>query len=244
MVTIPGQFNGPADSGNGGWVCGLVAEEWQRVHGVGPVEATLHQPPPLASTLAWEHDAGDLRLVSAGGALIATARAGVLAPGDPPHVTAAEAERGRASYAGFDHHPFERCFTCGPRREEGDGLRLFAGPIADGVVATPWQAHPAFDTGDGAISTPVAWAAIDCTGGLAAGFPHPTMVLGRMTGVVRRRPAIGEALIATGWLREIDGRKRHTGTALSTLDGEIVAHSTQVWITVADAPAPTPARSG
>lgn len=240
MVTIPGQFNGPTDSGNGGWVCGLMADEWNRAHGRGPVETTLHQPPPLASTLAWEHDDGDLRLVTAGGALIATARAGRLTLIDPPAVTTDDALRGRQAYAGHRTHPYPRCFTCGPLRADGDGLRLFAGLVTDGVAATPWQAHPAFDTGDGAISTPVSWAAIDCSGALAAGFPDVPMLLGRMTGVVARRPNVAEPMIAIGWLRRSDGRKRFTSTALMTLDGDVVARSDQVWITVAGAPASTP----
>lgn len=245
MVTIPGQFNGPADSGNGGWVCGLLAEEWQRTHGNGPVEATLRQPPPLESPLIWEHDGTDLRLVTAGGALIAEAQPGTLAPGDPPSVSLAEAERGRDAYAGFHHHPFERCFTCGPRRAAGDGLRLFAGPVADGVAATPWQADPAFDTGDGTISLPVTWAAIDCSGSWATIDQGPLrpMLLGRMSGIVDRRPEVGEPLIALGWLRERDGRKLHTSTALTKPDGEVLARSDQVWITVAAAPAPTPDQS-
>lgn len=245
MVTIPGQFNGPADSGNGGWVCGLLAEEWQRTHGNGPVEATLRQPPPLESPLIWEDDGDDLRLVTPGGALIAEAHAGTLVPGDPPSVTVAEAERGRDAYGGFHDHPYARCFTCGPRRAAGDGLRLFAGPVADGVAATPWHADSAFDTGDGTISLPVTWAAIDCSGSWAAVGRQPLrpMLLGRMSGMVHRRPDIGEPLIALGWLRERDGRKLHTSTALTSVDGEVLARSDQVWITVAAALAPTPGLS-
>ena len=26
-------------------------------------------------------------------------------------------------------HPFPRCFACGPDRDEGDGLRIFPGPV-------------------------------------------------------------------------------------------------------------------
>lgn len=236
MVTIPGQFNGPAESGNGGWVCGLMAEEWQRAHAAGPVEATLLQPPPLASVLTWEHDDDELRLISAGGAVIGRARVGSIAAGDPPPVTLEDAERGRAAYPGFEFHRYNRCFTCGPDRNEGDGLCLFAGPVADGVAATPWQPHPAFDSGDGTLSTPVTWAAIDCSGAWAAAGqgPLPSALLGRMTGDVHRHPRIDEKFIAVGWLRERDGRKAHTSTALTTLDGEVVARSDQTWIAVAE----------
>ena len=241
MVTIPRQFNGPNDSGNGGWVCGLVADQWHEAHGPGIVEATLRQPPPLESPLVWQHDGDVVRLMSAGGALIAEGRPGALADGDPPAVTASEAERGRESFAGFQHHPYEHCFTCGPRRADGDGLRLFAGRVTDGVAAATWQAHAAFDAGDGAVSTPVTWAAIDCSGAWATldHGPLPPMLLGRMSGTVHRRPQVGEPMIATGWLRERDGRKLHTSTALTSVDGELLARSDQVWLTVAAAPAAT-----
>jgi hypothetical protein len=234
MVTIPAQFNGPDESGNGGWVCGLVAEEWQRMHGPGVVEATLHQPPPLASALIWEHDGDETRLVSAGGALIARGRAGTIVDEDVPLTTLAEAEQGRAAYPGFDFHEYPRCFTCGTRRDDGDGLRLFPGPIAEGRAATPWRAHPAFDTGDGTISAEVTWAAIDCSGAWAVigPGPMPPMLLGRMTGHIVRRPTIDEPLIASGWLREQDGRKLHTSTALTALDGDVLARSDQVWFIV------------
>ena len=56
MVTIPAQFNGPLRSGNGGWVCGLLADEWARRHGPTVVTSRLLQPPPLDTTLTWEED--------------------------------------------------------------------------------------------------------------------------------------------------------------------------------------------
>ena len=49
----------------------------------------------------------------------------------------AEAEEASKRYAGFEHHAYPTCFTCGPARE--DGLGIFAGPVAGReLVAAPW----------------------------------------------------------------------------------------------------------
>ena len=61
MVTIPSQFNGPPDSGNGGYVRGLIAHERLEQGHTGPVTSTLRMPPPLDTPLAWEHDADETR---------------------------------------------------------------------------------------------------------------------------------------------------------------------------------------
>jgi hypothetical protein len=234
MVTIPAQFNGPLKSGNGGWVCGLLAAEWARRNGPTVVTSTLLQPPPLDTTLTWEEDeeASELRLLTAGGAVIGTATPGRFAADPAPIVTRADAERGAAEYPGHDHHPFDHCFTCGTAREPGDGLRIFTGPIDDERTAAPWDVHPAFADEDGRIPTPITWAGLDCPGGWAAGFPDDVMLLGRLTAEVVRAPEPGESLLATGWRRSSEGRKRLTSTALYTDDGALVGRSEQVWITV------------
>ena len=46
-VTIASRFNGPADSGNGGYSCGLLAAFID-----GPARVRLHAPPPLDTPLA------------------------------------------------------------------------------------------------------------------------------------------------------------------------------------------------
>jgi hypothetical protein len=233
MVTVPMQFNGPPTSGNGGWVCGLLAEEWRRRLGPGVVTSTLLQPPPLDTTLTWEQESdGQLHLMTAGGAIIGTAAPGTFADAPAPRVSAQEAVVGAAAYPGHEHHPFDRCFTCGPVRDEGDGLRIFSGPIGDNRSAAPWTVHESFGHDDGLVSEPVTWAALDCPGGWTAGFPDTVLLLGRMTAEVTRRPVAGETLLATGWLRREDGRKRHTSTALYTTDGDLVGRSEQIWISV------------
>jgi hypothetical protein len=232
VVTIPGQFNGPLHSGNGGYVAGVLAQE---VAAPGPVTSTLRIPPPLDVPLSWERDADEVRLLTAGGAIVGSASPGTFAREAPACPTPEEAAAGLAHYPGFAHHPFDHCFTCGTARDDGDGLRLFAGPVdpADtGRTATPWTPHVAFAGDDGAIDQPTTWASLDCPGGWAADFSQHTMVLGRMTAEVARRPRAGEPCVAVGHLHMQERRKFLTGTALYTADGELLGRSEQVWILI------------
>jgi len=229
MVMISTQFNGPDSTGNGGYVAGLIAGE----HGLdGPITSMLRIPPPLGVPLSWERQGDETRLLTAGGAVVGGARRGEFLHEPPPCPTHEQAAVGYAAYPGFRYHPFSRCFTCGTDRDEGDGLRLFAGPYADNLTAAPWTPHEAFGGEDGAIATPVMWAAMDCPGGWAADFSTNTIVLGMMTAEVLRRPVAGEPCIATGRLDQHVGRKFLTDTALYTADGELLGHAEQLWIAI------------
>ena len=45
-MTIPRRFRGPPNSGNGGYVCGMLARQI-----AGAAEVTLRAPPPLETKL-------------------------------------------------------------------------------------------------------------------------------------------------------------------------------------------------
>lgn len=230
MVTIEARFNGPAHSGNGGYVCGMIAAQVDRP---GPVTSTLRQPPPLDVALSWEAAGDAVRLLTAGGALVGEAELGSFGLDAPPAPTAEQAAAGEAAYPGHTGHPFSTCFTCGPDRSEGDGLRVFTGPVEPGstTVAAAWSVHPGLLDADGTLATPIVWAAIDCAGGWTADFTvHPT-VLGRMTGEINRLPEVGEPCTITGRLDQQNGRKFLTSTALHA-GTELLARSEQVWIEI------------
>ena len=219
-VLIPRRFCGPAESGNGGYVCGRLAAF---VHGAA-VEVTLRQPPPLDEPLLVVHEQERVLLL-AGNLLVAEAAAADLDLDMPPAVSWDDAVAASARYVGFEEHAFPECFVCGPAREPGDGLRIFAGPVAgvEGVVAAPWIARE--------VAPEIVWAAIDCPGAFAVGFSaRGETVLGRMAARIVRLPAEGERCVSIGWPIREEGRKLYAGTALFSETVELLALARQTWI--------------
>jgi hypothetical protein len=232
-VVIDPRFCGPTQSGSGGYSCGLLAEALG-----GTVEVTLRAPPPLATALAIVlDDERNARLLD-GSALIAEARAvdadWPAPPTVPPIEIARAAER---RYAGHHAHDYPQCFACGPARAPGDGLRIFSGPAADGVVTATWQADASLASADGRMPLPVLWAAIDCAGywGAVDGLERrPRMLLGRMRAMFDGVVTAGQTCIVLGWREAIDGRKHHAGTALFDAQGRCLGQSRQTWIALRD----------
>ena len=67
-LVIASRFCGPPDSGNGGYVCGLIAGYLD-----GPAEVTLRKPPPLETASDLERDGDGSVRVRDGQTLIAEA---------------------------------------------------------------------------------------------------------------------------------------------------------------------------
>jgi hypothetical protein len=130
--------------------------------------------------------------------LVAEARIVEEAPAPVQPVSMARAHHGMARYACLGFHPFPNCFTCGPAREEGDGLRIFPGPVSEGVVASVWIPHPSLTDELGTIPQPIVWAALDCPGGWSAITKDRPMVPARMTTWVESVPTVGEPHIVVG----------------------------------------------
>lgn len=227
-LVIARRFNGPPGSANGGYTCGTVA----RLLGGGAAEVRLRRPPPLDRSLGWDgFRLVDGEAVVAEGSLVADAKP----PTDWPQPVSVEAA-GAASerFPGLVEHPFPTCFGCGPQREAGDGLRVFAGPVAGReLVASPWVPHPSLLV-DGQVPIEVMWAALDCTGGWAGlGQIEGTYMLGTMRGSVEDRATVDEVHVVMGWQVGVDGRKLQCGSALTTASGDLLGWSQQTWIRVA-----------
>jgi hypothetical protein len=216
-LVIDARFNGPDGSANGGYTCGRIAALLG-----GDAEVTLRSPPPLERALAVERDGDGLRILD-GGTLVAEALpvTAELEVPDPPSWD--EAERAAARYPGFTEHAFPRCFVCGPQREPRDGLRVFAGPLGDGRFAATWQANE--------VRTEFVWAALDCPGAIAVGFPdRGETLLGRFAVAVDELPEPGERCVVLAWPLGEDGRKLYAGTALFGEDGRPLARARATWI--------------
>ena len=121
-LTIDRRFRGPAQSGNGGYVCGRIAR-----HVPGTATVRLAIPPPLDTPLHIDVTDGVARLMS-GTTLVGEGRAAELDIEAPAPVSLEAATQSSKHYHGFEHHTFPKCFVCGPQRQPGDGLRIFAGP--------------------------------------------------------------------------------------------------------------------
>jgi len=213
-VIVPAVYNGPPGSGNGGWCSGLFSALAPN----GVAEVTLRMPPPLDVRLS----AVDGSVSTPSGELVATVLSVPPFDHDGTPVTWDDAVAASRSYAGFGKHPFPTCYVCGPARS--DGLRVFPGPVPDGVAA------PFVVPGD--VSPNTVWAALDCPGGWSVISPGRPYVLGRMATVVSTMPAPGDECVVTGVCDGVEGRKAAVRTALYSRGGDLLAHARATWIAI------------
>lgn len=228
-ISIARCFCGPPSSANGGYFAGRVGNLSQRM-----LTVRLEKPPPLETELN-VNQLGDGTLeVRQGEELIARGRPAeldLLPPPPPNYVEAVEASR---HYYGFREHAFPTCFVCGTARERGDGLRIFAGQVAQrDIVAAPWVPEPFLDRGDGKVKPEFMTAALDCPGYAAVSRGAP-MLLGELTAHIDRCAYVGEPCTIIGWSILSSGRRHVAGTAVFDHDGELCARAQAVWIEVKD----------
>lgn len=226
-LTVEHRFRGPSDSGNGGYVAGLVAARAGATVGGSAAVVTLRSPPPLETPLAVVADGdGGIRLMHGETVVAEGARSSL--PVEPiPSVDHQAARSASADYAGLSVHPFPECFVCGPDRAPRDGMRLFPGRIGDGRTACLWT------VGDDLAGRPeVVWAALDCPGGWSAEIEGRPMVLGRLTARVAALPDSGEECVVMGKLLGAEGRKTWTTTTAYGADGRELGRAHATWIAV------------
>jgi hypothetical protein len=233
-VSVPSRFNGPPGFGQGGYSAWLAAQPLE-----GAATADLRRSVPLERPLQRTLLEGGRTELRDGDVLIAEARRTSLTLEIPPAPGWEESVQAAAQYPGFQFHPFDTCFACGTRREEGDGLRIFSGPRENGEgLAAPWVPHASIAT-DGRVPPEMIWAALDCPSGWAA---HP-VVLGQFPEGSRGLTAqfavridapvhVGKRYTTLGWLVRTEGRKIFTGTALYDGDGAPVAVGAALWVVV------------
>jgi hypothetical protein len=225
-ITIAARFCGPPGSANGGYFAGRVAALANRT-----VTVRLLKPPPLDTELSVEELEGGALRVLAGVEPVGEAQPAVLTLDLKPVPDYLEAVEASRHYAGFRYHRFPTCFVCGTQRVRGDGMRIFAGPIADrGIVAAPWVPDASLDAGDGKVHAEFMSAALDCPGYYAVAPDDRMMLLASFTAHADRRVYVGEPCTVVGWAIGSSGRKHEAGTALFDGKGELCARARALWI--------------
>jgi len=220
FLSIPARFNGPLESGNGGYSSGAIANFLP-----GPAEVTLRHPVPLDAQLeVVRSDEHSLKVLD-GETLIAEARS---APefeiALPAPVGTDEARAATTRYRGSSEGLFSRCFVCGRAREDAFGV--FAGEVEGrGVVASPWRPPSWTADPDGHVLPEHVWAVLDCPTYFALYMEGelPASVLARLTARIDEPVLAGREHVVISWPLEGDGRKRHAGSAVLSGDGEPLA---------------------
>jgi hypothetical protein len=221
QVSIPRRFNGPLDSGNGGYCAGVFAALVD-----GPAAVDLRRPIPLEQPMdVVAVDAGRVE-VRHGDELIAEAE-----PAPPPDLDVPEpvgVEQARAAVAGYrgaHQGPFSRCFVCGRGRE--DPLGVFAGAVAGReLVASPWTPPEWTAAENDAVRPELVWAVLDCPAVFASFLDsdaEPAAFLVRFNAELRHPVASGEEQVVIGWPLHRDGRKLRSASAVLGADGEVLA---------------------
>lgn len=227
-VTIAPRFNGPPGSGNGGYVCGLLAREID-----GPSEASLRAPPPLSTPLRITREVDGAVHLYDGEALLGEAHPVDFALEPPPAPSIEEARAAAKRYIGLRDHRYTTCFTCGPGRPPHDGLHLYTGPVEGrDMVACTWTPTADLDNGAHRVAPEFIHAALDCPSYWA--LPRAgTMaaLLARLTANIDGDlPRIGEDLIVAAWPLGSDGRKHRGASAIYSARGDVIARAEALWI--------------
>jgi hypothetical protein len=227
-MRIPRRFNGPPGSANGGYTCGMVAARL----GGAPARVSLRSPPPLDTELEVVHADDGIQVLDGERLVAEGSRSELeLEPTEAvdPARAAEAARRGYERWA--TEHPFPSCFTCGPTRDPGDGLRLFPGPLGDGRFAAQWTPDATLADADGRVEPEYVWAALDCpTSAPVADWGGPVAVLAELHARIGAPVAAGAPHAIVAWWLGVDGRKRRAACAIFDADGRALALSRALWI--------------
>lgn len=223
--TVPGRFEGAPGRAQGGYAGGML-------HDGAPRRVWFRSPVPLETELEVATE-GETTSITRDGRLILESH-----PVDPlddplPPVTMDQAIGGRrrAEAAGWPDL-IAPCYSCGT--VEGT-LRTHPGRVADsGVWATP-MIYPDWTATGGTVDPKHLWAVVDCAPGYPVAFsPELRFAFTGWLSVDVRAPIEpGREAIVVATAEPWEGRKRSARSAMWTEDGELIAVSESLWISVA-----------
>jgi hypothetical protein len=227
-VLIPRRFNGPRASANGGYTCGLIA----RYVG-GPAAVSLRSPPPLDTALELKRGPdGEVLLCHRDLVVADGAPAEPLDIEPPVRPTVAQARESLRRHPWLTgRHPFSDCYVCGAGRHDGLGMHFGNLRGHDGVTAALLIADETVPHDARGVAPEIAWGALDCPSYVPALWEADIpSLLARMHAEVLEPIAVGEPIVATGWLLGAEGRKTYTASALLSADGRLLARARCLWV--------------
>lgn len=235
-VRFDRRFQGFEHGALGGYAAGVVAARID-----GPAEANLRSLPQMERDLEIRKLGEGLELWDGETLVLEALPASFdLAIPETPSLAKAKEAASRLIHDETGHL-YPSCFTCGPDRDEGDGLRLFMGRLdPEGeLLASAWTPDPALGAEDGALPAEMVWAALDCPtiwAGWARSYPAEAgegfTVLARQRLDITAPVPTGEPVIVTAWPIEQDGRKHLCGAAIADADGRPLARAESLLIAV------------
>ncbi|MEM9918974.1 MAG: hypothetical protein AAF990_12810 [Bacteroidota bacterium] len=233
-LLIKKRFCGPPNSGNGGYVCGMLDKETPYIS-----EVTLRMPPPLEKDLDlnWQDDQ-QLTLLD-GTDLVASVRPGKIQLKAPPAPSFEEAAQAAKRHIGYRQPTaFPTCFVCGLERPEQDGLQIYSGKLeGQNIYAAPWVPDASLEAADGWVGIEFLWAALDCPGAYAVMKEElMTVVLGRMTAQIVRNIKVGERCVVISWSKGQERKKHFCGTAIYNENDQLCAVGDAIWIRLDQTP--------
>lgn len=219
-ISIPSRFNGPLESGNGGYCSGVVASFVD-----GAAEVSLRSPVPLDKELEVVADEDGSVRVSDGATLVAEARPATPVDLEVPAAVTVDAARSAAEhYRGLTTGPFCRCFVCGLAREDAFGV--FAGKVEGRqLVASTWTPLASAADDQGNVRPEIVWAVLDCPTYFAAYVEDelgPSFLV-RFAARIDAPVVAEREHVVIAWPIESEGRKRRAGAAVMTADGQTLA---------------------
>ena len=233
-VIINKEFRGPPEYGQGGYVCGVVAQLIGNA-----AEVTLRGPAPLEKLLRVQRlDEGGV-VISDGDSIIAEGSPTTFDIDVPVPVSFEEAVAASKFYLGFEDHRVPTCFVCSPQVPEESGLRIFPGPIKErSIVATPWTPAARLGGPDETVESKFLWAVLDCPSGWAlmaftdffGSLPSDLPISGRFSGKIIEPVEVEQQCVVIGWPLNIEGRKGFSGSAIFSSNGKLHAVAKATWI--------------
>lgn len=218
-LSVPGRFNGPRESGHGGYSSAVIADSVE-----GPAEVSLRSPVPLDAPLeVRREDDGSVKVLDSETLVAQCSPIPELELEVPAPVSIEEARLAKGRYRGSTDDLFSHCFVCGRARD--DALGVFAGAVEGrDLVASPWT-PPDWTADDAGRALPeFVWAVMDCPTYFAIYREgRPLSFLGRMTARIDAPVIAGDEHVVIAWPISADGRKHQAGSAVLSADGDVLA---------------------